>query len=90
VNAKNVVVQVVKVVLTGITDVNGVRSPEVVATGTGKAYVLRNGRMIEGTWSRPSLDDVTKFLDKHGHQIQLDPGNTWVELFPSNLTVTPS
>jgi len=90
VNAKNVVVQVVKVVLTGITDVNGVRSPEVVATGTGKAYVLRNGRMIEGTWSRPSLDDVTKFLDKNGHQIQLDPGNTWVELFPSNLPVTPS
>ena len=90
VNAKNVVVQVVKVVLTTITDVNGVRSPEVVATGTGKAYVLRNGRLIEGTWSRPSLDGVTKFLDKSGQQIQLDPGNTWVELFPSNLTVTPS
>src|SRR5205807_7696901 len=59
VGAKNVVVQVVKVVLTRITDVNGVHSPEVVATGTGKAYVLRKGRMIVGTWSRPKLGDVT-------------------------------
>jgi DUF3048 family protein len=88
VNAKNVVVQVVKVTLTDITDVNGVRSPEVVATGRGKAYLFRNGKMITGTWSRPTLSDVTKFLDKKGRQVQLDPGNTWVELFPHTLQVT--
>ncbi|SRR6266567_1445628 len=90
VNAKNVVVQVVKVIQTGITDVNGVPSPEVVATGTGKAYVLRNGKMITGTWSRPKLGDITRFFDKKGREIGLDPGNTWVELFPSTLTVTAS
>src|SRR5207249_3055735 len=57
VSAKNVVVQVVKVFNTSIHDANGVPSPEVVATGSGKAYVLRNGRIIEGTWSRPTLGD---------------------------------
>ena len=90
VSAKNVVIQVVKVVQTDITDVRGVPSPKVIATGTGKVYVLRNGRMIVGTWSRPSLGDVTKLLDKQGRQIALDPGNTWVELFSNTLTVTPS
>jgi hypothetical protein len=87
VNAKNVVIQVVKVELTDITDVNGVRSPEVVSTGTGKAYILRNGRMIAGTWSRPSASDLTTFTDRKGGTIRLEPGNTWVELYPSDLPV---
>jgi hypothetical protein len=88
VSAKNVVVQMVQIRLTDIVDPNGVRSPEVVATGTGKAYVLRNGRLIQGTWNRPSLRDVTKFLDASGKEILLAPGNTWVELMPNTIPVT--
>jgi hypothetical protein len=88
VSAKNVVVQSVQIQLTDIVDPNGVRSPEVVATGTGKAYVLRNGRLIQGTWSRPSLGDVTKFLDASGNEIPLAPGTTWVELLPNTIPVT--
>jgi hypothetical protein len=87
VNAKDVVVLVVKVTLTDITDVNGVRSPEVISTGTGKVYVFRNGRMIVGTWSRPGARDIAKLVDGKGRQIKLDPGNTWVELYPSTLPV---
>jgi DUF3048 family protein len=88
VSARNVVVQVVKVVMTDITDVNGVHSPEVVATGTGKAYVFRNGKMIAGTWKRPSLKDITKFVDAGGNVIPLAPGTTWVELLPQTIPVT--
>jgi Protein of unknown function (DUF3048) C-terminal domain len=85
VRATNVVIQVVRVRLTNITDVNGVRSPEVVATGGGTAYVLRNGRMIQGTWRRSSLADLTRFYDRSGKQIVLEPGNTWVELLPNDV-----
>jgi hypothetical protein len=88
--AVNVVVQVVKVVNTDITDVNGVPSPEVVATGTGKAYVFRNGKVIEGTWSRPALSNVTKFVTDGGKEIHLAAGNTWVELYPNTLPITIS
>lgn len=87
-SAKNVVVQVVKIVLSDIVDVNGVRSPEVVATGTGEAYVLRRGRIVTGTWSRPTLADVTRFQDANGDEILLTPGNTWVELLPDDVSVT--
>jgi hypothetical protein len=83
--ATNVVVQVVDVKMTDVHDVNGVASPEVVATGRGTAYVFRGGRMLKGTWVRDSASDVTRFLDAKGREIKLLPGNTWVELFPSNL-----
>jgi len=52
------------------------------------AYILRNGHMVVGTWSRTSLDDITVYKDKQGNVIPLTPGNTWVELYPSTLPVT--
>jgi Protein of unknown function (DUF3048) N-terminal domain/Protein of unknown function (DUF3048) C-terminal domain len=88
VRATNVVIQVVRVRLTSITDVNGVHSPEVVATGSGPAYVLRNGRMVQGTWRRPKLSDLTRFYDRSGKQIMLQPGTTWVELLPNDVRIT--
>jgi hypothetical protein len=85
--AKNVVVQVVRVTLSQITDVNGVHSPYAHLMGSGKAYVFRNGRVVTGTWSRHSLDDLTVFTDSKGKEISLQPGTTWVELYPSTLPV---
>jgi hypothetical protein len=88
--ATNVIVQVVETILTDNADANDVRSPKVISVGEGKAYVLRKGRIVVGTWSRPSLDDVTKFYDKKGNEIALTPGNTWVELAPKEISVTYS
>lgn len=88
VSAVNVVVQVSRIIITNITDAAGAPSPEVVATGEGKAYILRGGRMIIGTWKRPSLKVLTKYYDAKGNEVSLLPGNTWVELFPNTLPVT--
>jgi hypothetical protein len=90
VSAKNVVVQVVRLEMTDIQDVNGAISPEVVAVGTGRAYVFRNGHMISGRWVRPHLSDVTKFVTVGGKVIDLTPGNTWVELVPAEISVSTS
>jgi hypothetical protein len=90
VGAKNVIVQVVELRDTGIADVNGVASPEVVSVGNGVAYVFRNGRMIKGTWERDGLEDVTVFRDAQGNEISLTPGNTWVELLPDTISVSTS
>lgn len=87
VTAANVVVQVVELRDSGIVDAAGNPSPEVVAVGSGDAYVLRDGRLIEGTWERGADGDVTRFLDASGEVIPLAPGRTWVELFPSDLVV---
>jgi hypothetical protein len=87
-SAKNVIVQVVQIKLTDVTDANGVHSPRAITVGTGKAYVFRNGKMIQGTWERNSAADITKFVDANGEEIPLAAGNTWIELLPEDRTVT--
>ena len=87
VSAENVVVQVVQVTSSGITDAAGNSSPDVTLTGSGKAFVLRDGRLIVGRWERPTLDDVTVFTTKGGEVISLSPGRTWVELVPLSVSV---
>jgi hypothetical protein len=44
--------------------------------------------VIKGTWQRESAADVTRFVDTHGQEIPLRPGNTWVELVPQDIPVT--
>jgi hypothetical protein len=88
VSAANVVVMSVKVTYPGtIVDAAGNPSPQVTLTGSGKAYVFRDGRMILGRWERASLTDVMRFVSKDGEEIVFAPGTTWVELFPSTLSV---
>lgn len=87
VSATNVVVQVVSVTDSDFLDSAGNPSPEVDLTGSGKAYVLRDGEVIRGRWERASLHDVTMFVTKDGTEIALAPGRTWVELLPSRVPV---
>ncbi len=54
--------------------------------GTGKAWVLTDGSMIQATWARPSLTAVATYTDSAGQPVLLTPGQTWVELLPDNLT----
>jgi hypothetical protein len=86
ITARNVVVQTVKIKETGIVDAAGNTSPEVVATGTGSCLVFRGGRVIRGTWSRPTLGDLTVYRDAKGDTIGLAPGTTWIELLPNDKT----
>jgi hypothetical protein len=85
VSATNVVVQLVPAVVP-----SGSLTPQLDLTGSGRAYVFRDGRMIVGRWERDSLDDVTTFVTKDGEEIALAPGRTWIELFPSSLEVETS
>jgi hypothetical protein len=81
------VIQVVEVTASHIFDSAGNPSPDVELTGSGKAYVLREGRVIAGRWERASLDDLTRFVTRDGIEIALAPGRTWVELLPSTVVL---
>jgi hypothetical protein len=48
--------------------------------------VFRNGRVIHGTWSRPTLGDLTVYRNAKGDTIGLAPGTTWIELLPNDKT----
>jgi Protein of unknown function (DUF3048) N-terminal domain/Protein of unknown function (DUF3048) C-terminal domain len=83
VSGTNVVVQVVEVTDSWIVDAAGNASPDVELTGSGKAFVLRDGRVIVGRWERPTLDDMTTFVARGGQEITLARGRTWIQLLPS-------
>lgn len=83
ISATNVVIQEVVVTESNIIDASGARSPNVDLRGTGRAWVLRDGRLIVGRWTRPALDDVTVFETKAGERIPLARGTTFVELIPA-------
>ena len=50
---------------------------------------MRNGVAITGTWSRSSLTQPATLTAADGAPITLQPGNTWVELVPAGIPVTP-
>jgi hypothetical protein len=80
--ATNVVIMSIQVRNTGLHDVLGNASPDDVVTGKGKVWVLRDGRVIPGTWTRPNRTKRMILRDKDGHALPLLPGRTWVELLP--------
>ncbi|MCW2495379.1 DUF3048 C-terminal domain-containing protein [Jatrophihabitans sp.] len=81
VTATNVIVQSCKVVShPADTDVNGNPSQFTTTTGTGAVSVFRGGKRINGTWSRPKLNNGTKLKTSAGGVLPLQPGNTWVVL----------
>ncbi len=67
---------------TGLHDVLGNPSPDDVTTGSGKVWVLRNGRVIHGTWKRANRTKTWSLTDSKGAPLLLRPGRTWVELLP--------
>jgi hypothetical protein len=80
----NIVIQEVVVTVSDIVDVAGSPSPEVELLGEGRAWILRDGRLIIGRWRRASLGDVTVFETRDGEEIALAPGTTFVELMPKD------
>ena len=61
---------------------------EGITTGSGRVQIFRDGKVVEGTWSRPSTSEPAEFTDADGNTILLKPGRTWVELVSTSIAVT--
>ncbi|HZU72896.1 MAG TPA: DUF3048 domain-containing protein [Acidimicrobiales bacterium] len=88
VNAQNVVIMSVQIGHTGIFDAAHNEDPLVILVGSGSLWVMRDGKMIQGSWQRPSIDSPVKLLTASGQPIPLHPGRTWLELLPTPNTPT--
>lgn len=56
------------------------RSPEAIMVGGAPAWMLLDGKLIEGTWNRPTLESHTVFRDADDNLVELNPGKTWITL----------
>jgi DUF3048 family protein len=88
IHVTNVVILKVQVIEGAIRDAAGNFSPEITVIGSGSAFVLRGGVFTSGTWKRSSLTDHTRLIDDSGKPITLLPGNTWIELLPTDQHAT--
>lgn len=82
VSPRNVVVQFVEYVDTGQRDRSNTVVPEAKLLGEGEVWVLTQGVVVKGRWSRPTAERPTAYTDAKGAPILLTPGQTWVELAP--------
>ncbi|MCU1462985.1 MAG: hypothetical protein JWO37_3060 [Acidimicrobiales bacterium] len=85
----NVIIQYVRYVASpGDTDVTGNPVFKAQVVGSGDAWIFSNGKVVKGTWSKPTADALTTYLDASGQPIALVPGQTWVELPPVGAQTT--
>lgn len=49
---------------------------------SGKGYYCTNGKCIPITWSKDSVSSPTKFFDETGDEIKVNPGKTFISVFP--------
>jgi hypothetical protein len=76
--ATNVVVMVLEYRPSAVDE----RSPEAQTIGEGPLFVWSDGQVVTGRWRRAAEDGLKpfQFLDEDGEPIELQPGNTWIEL----------
>lgn len=61
-------------------DVNGNPSAFTKTVGSGRVVLFRDGKRIEGKWSRAKIDAPTAFTDAAGKPLLFAPGGTIVAL----------
>jgi predicted small lipoprotein YifL len=83
VRADNVVVMAVRIGRSKVVDVLGNPSPSIQVLGSGQAWLLRDGRVLTGRWSRASIEEPARLTGPDGAPLALRPGRTWVELLPA-------
>ena len=86
-HAATVVLQYVVQKDSGFGDKYGGRTPLLKTVGTGKGWVLRDGRAIPVTWTRPSATSGTTFTGADGQVVAFKPGQEWVVLVNSKSKV---
>jgi hypothetical protein len=73
----------------GYLDPAGNPVPETKFTGTGKALIFHDGRLVRATWAK-DLDTTLRLRTRAG-DLRMPPGRVWIELVPARggaVTVT--
>lgn len=59
-----------------------------VGTTAGKGVLFQDGKATEVTWSKSSRTSPTVYKDALGKEIQLNRGQTWIEVVPQEMLAT--
>jgi hypothetical protein len=82
----NLVIIEVREIDAGYKGQTGGYVPRTVITGSGRAWVLSNGKAVEVKWNKPFVDAQMELSDTNGNPFTMPTGRTWVELLPVETT----
>lgn len=82
--ARNVIVEMVP----PGTEIEGKGRINFSVTGEGSVKIFRNGEVVEGIWKKGNRTSRTQFFDDQGKSIELNRGNSWVEIVPTDRSVS--
>jgi hypothetical protein len=51
--------------------------------GEGKAYVFKDGKVLDVVWKKNSLSSRTKFYLVNGEEVEFNRGKSWISIVPS-------
>jgi Protein of unknown function (DUF3048) N-terminal domain/Protein of unknown function (DUF3048) C-terminal domain len=63
---------------------SGTPVPATETTGTGRALVFHDGKVIEGTWERETVEEGFK-LEVDDRPLRVPPGEVWLTMHPDDM-----
>lgn len=83
------VIQLVSITPSEYHDKVGGITPFSATVGSGKGYILRNGKYIQALWNRPNGSAGTTWTTPAGEEIPFAAGQIWVALTDKEPIFTP-
>jgi hypothetical protein len=70
----------------------GLEARSLIIGHSGQAYIFRNGEVIACHWSDPTTPGPVVYKNSQGVVVPLQPGRTWVEIYPQSgsLSTVPT
>jgi hypothetical protein len=79
---KNIIVQFVK---EWNIDKNGYQTMD-IENAEGKGYYITNGKKVDITWKKNESTKKMRYYDGQGNELTINPGKTYIAVFPDNRT----
>jgi hypothetical protein len=87
--ASTFVIQIVSITPSEYGDKFGGVTPFTATVGSGRGYILRDGKYIPALWNRPTPDLGTSWRTTEGEEIPFAPGQIWIALTDKEPVFTP-
>ena len=66
---------------------SGSSVPALDTVGEGDAYLFYGGEVVQGTWTRDSIEEFFELTTPDGEVMVLPPGRLWVNVFPNDRPI---
>ena len=87
--ASTFVIQIVSITPSEYGDKFGGVTPFTATVGSGRGYILRDGKYIPAFWNRLNPDVGTTWRTTQGEEIAFAPGQIWIALTDKEPVFTP-